>query len=369
MKKNILNLIIIVFIVFLFCTSCNKTQETSENPNSGTEKEQTSPDEEENNNYVNQENETDEIEDEGKIISPMDGLKYDQSDLSKRPVVVSIDNHPEARWQAGLSQAEIIYECEVEGTYTRYLCVFLAKEPEMVGPVRSARPYLVYYALENDGIFVHVGGSQEAFNDIYNLNVEDVDGLYSSSMYRYYKTNKSAPHNVYTTLEKIRNAAESKGYRKTSNFEGYKFNLKSQTLSKSYEKLNVEIIKAENINIIYNKYNTTDYSYDKNLKIYLRFKDGEKHVDELNNEQLSAKNIVLIQTSKKVLDSEGRLYLGTVGKGNGVYISEGEALAITWEKPSEKERTKFYLKGEELTLNPGNTWIQVVSNIKNVTVK
>ncbi|MDF2676761.1 MAG: hypothetical protein K0Q97_1071, partial [Bacillota bacterium] len=257
MKKNIL--IFMVFIILLFCVSCNKTQETSESENLQIEKDEINKKEEENDEAIKEVETDKEI---NKIISPLDGLRYDKETLNKRPVVVSIDNHPDARWQSGLSQAEIIYECEVEGSYTRYLCVFLANEPERVGPVRSARPYLVYYALENDGIFVHVGGSQDAFNEIYNLNVPNVDGLYSNAMYRYYKTNKIAPHNMYTNLSNIRKASEQKGYKTSGDFEGYNFNLESSKISDAYENFKNNVVKADSIKISYNKSNTSDYIYD-----------------------------------------------------------------------------------------------------------
>lgn len=301
--------------------------------------------------------------DPNKIISPLNGLKYHKDDLKKRPVVVSIDNHPSARWQAGISQAEIVYECEVENPYTRYLCVFLAHEPELVGPVRSARPYLIYYALENDGIFVHVGGSQDAFNEAYNNSVADIDGLYSGAMWRYYDTDKYAPHNMYTTLKSIRDESERLGYKTSGEFEPYMFNEHDEELS-CLNKYN-----AQEINITYNKQNTTDYSYNKDEKLYYRFKDDEKHIDELNDEQLTTKNIIVINTSKRVLDNEGRLFLGTVGSGDGIYITNGEAVNIRWEKLSKKERTMFYIEDEKLCLNPGNTWIQVVSYMGGVIIE
>lgn len=295
------------------------------------------------------------------VVSPLDGLRYYPEELEKRPIAVSIDNHPKARWQSGISQAEIVYEVEVEHPYTRYLCIFLAKEPKQVGPVRSARPYIVYYALENDGIFVHVGGSEDAFAEIKRLGVADVDGLYSGAMWRYNETGKYAPHNMYTTLSSIRDEAASYGYRTEGSFEGYTFNEKNTKLSETCESST-----AKTINIVYNDYNKTDYTYDKENGLYLRFKDGEKHIDELDKKQITTKNIIVIETSKSVLDDAGRLYLGTVGKGSGIYITEGESIDITWEKASEKSRLKFYTDMGELKLNPGNTWIQVVNSLNSV---
>ncbi len=304
-----------------------------------------------------------EEDDPNKVVSPLDGLKYYPEELSQRPVAVSIDNHPRARWQAGLKDAEIIYEFQVEFPYTRYLAVFLAKQPEMVGPVRSARPYIIYYALENDGIFVHVGGSEDAFSEVKRLQAAEIDGLYSGAMWRYNDTGKYAPHNMYTTLKSIRDEAKRLGYRTEASFEKYSFSEASSKLSVKYK----DSFKANKINIVYNKDNTTDYVYNKDSALYFRFKDTEEHIDELNKEQLTAKNIIVLEQPKSVLDSVGRLELSSIGKGKGIYFSEGEAVNITWTKKSEKERTKFYIGDTELKLNPGNTWIQIVDSVEAVT--
>jgi len=358
MKNKIL--ILFIFVLLLFSTACSeKTSVLAENA----EEIDIEKEENEENEEVKEEVK-EEIDNPRKVISLLDGLKYFPEELSKRPVAVSIDNHPQARWQAGLSQAEIIYEVEVEHPYTRYLCIFLAKEPKLVGPVRSARPYIVYYALENDGIFVHVGGSEDAFSEIRRLLVADIDGLYSGAMWRYNNTGKYAPHNMYTTLKSIRDEAALYGYSNQSNFEGYIFNEKSTILSEKFS----NTLIAHTIKVTYNKDNTTDYSYDEKTKLYLRFKDGEKHIDELDNKQLTAKNIIVIETSKSILDNAGRLSLGTIGSGSGLYITEHECISITWNKDSEKDRMRFYTENDELKLNPGNTWIQVVNNLDNVVM-
>ena len=295
----------------------------------------------------------DEEDDINKVNSKLDGLKYKEELVSKRPIVVSIDNHPKARWQAGISEAEIVYEVEAEAPYTRYLAVFQTKEPKLIGPVRSARPYMIYLALNYDSIFAHVGGSEDAFAKIKTLSVADIDGLYSSNMWRYNKTNKYAPHNLYTDIASLRKDADGKGYRTDAEYAGYKFNDTDTDL------ISEEL--ASYIKLTYNDYNTTEYKYDEENKNYIRYKDGVKHIDENNNEQITAKNIIVYKADKKVLDNEGRLYLGVVGQGEGYYITNGKVIDITWKKTTEKSETAFYYGDEELTLNPGNTWIQIIN--------
>lgn len=350
-------LIFVLFLIMMLNVSCSK--ETVAPPQ---EQETPLPQEEPKEIIGIEEIEEAEKEDEGKIISPLDGLKYYPEELNKRPVALSLDNHPKARWQAGLKDAEIVYEFEVEHPYTRYLAVFLAHEPERVGPIRSARPYIIYYALENDALFVHVGGSEDAFAEIRRLKAADIDGLYSGAMWRYNDTGKYAPHNMYTTLKSIRNEAAKRGYVSTEgDFEKYDFNEKPTKLSEKYES-NI----AKKINITYNKDNSSDYVYDEDSSFYLRFKDKEKHIDELDLSQLKAKNIIVLEAPKSVLDNEGRLHLETIGSGDGIYYTEGESVNITWKKDSEWDRTKFYLNNEKLKFNPGNIWIQIVDSLNIV---
>lgn len=361
MKKNNLLATMFLFVLLVF-VSCNKSSEVA-TPQNSSEIE----DERDKEKIIENKEESEETSDEddtNKIMSTLNGLKYYKEALDKRPIAVSIDNHPGARQQAGLSLAEIIYEFEVEYPYTRYLCIFQANEPEKIGPVRSARPYIIYYALENDAIFVHVGGSPDAFSEVKKFKAEEIDGLYSGAMWRYYDTGKIAPHNMYTTIKELREEAKKKGFRSKAELSGYSFYDKDTLLS-SEKHLSSQ---AKNIKITYNKNNTTEYVYDDEKKLYLRYKDGEEHKDELTGEQLNVKNIIVIETGKKVLDDAGRLYLGTVGRGKGIYITNKEYVEITWEKNSEKERTKFYIGGNELKLNKGNTWIQVVTGLSLVNI-
>lgn len=299
-----------------------------------------------------------EEDDSNKIKSKLDGLKYDEELLNNRPIVISIDNHPKARWQAGISDAEIVYEVEAEAPFTRYLAVFQTKEPERIGPVRSARPYMIYLSLDYSSIFAHVGGSNDAFAKLKSLSVANIDGLYTTNMWRYSQTNKYAPHNLYTDIKNIRSFADSKGYKKDVEYTGFEFN------DEDIE-LNSENI-AKNIKITYNKNNNTEYKYDETTKLYIRYKDGEMHLDENNDVQITAKNIIIYTVDKKILDNEGRLYLGVVGKGTGQYITNGKSVDITWSKETEKSATVFKLGEEELKLNPGNTWIQIIN--KNTEV-
>ena len=138
---------------------------------------------------------------------------------NERPIAVMIDNHKGALPQGGLNNAYMVYEIIVEGGESRLMALFKGQDLEKIGPVRSARHYFLDYALENDAIYVHFGWSPQAESDISDLDVNNINGIFESETSFWRTRDKSAPHNVATSTEKILEIAETKGYRQTSTKE------------------------------------------------------------------------------------------------------------------------------------------------------
>ena len=297
------------------------------------------------------------------IPSPISGIYAPETKVNRRPVVIMFDNHPNARWQSGLSQAEIVYEFLVEAPYTRYMGVYLINEPESIGPIRSSRPYFVTTLLEYDPIYVRVGGSSQAKKDIIQLKIADIDGLSSSNkvLWKNKNVNKKAPHNTYTSMDAIRKTQEERKYKLFGEYESFKFHEEDEEL---------DGFKAEEIVINYYKNNMSSYTYNPEEKLYYRKKDGKEHIDELDKNPIVAKNIIIQEAKTKIIDKEGRLDIDLIGEGKGKYITNGKAIDIKWSKKSRSGKTHFLNeKGEEITLNPGVTWIQVVRPDSNIEIK
>ena len=296
------------------------------------------------------------------IQSPLSGRYGAEEIVNGRIMAIVFDNHPAARWQAGLKNAEVIYEYPVEGTFTRYIGLFLLEHPEgQIGPVRSARPYLVTKAHEFDAIFVHVGGSEAAKADARNLKVAEIDGLTSSPKVFWREGSKKAPNNLYTSMDVLRQVQKAKGFRANSEYEGFKFIGDEDTRTGD---------PANIVDIIYNKSNSSRFEYDQESENYKRFKDNKPHIDESDGSQLIADNIIIQKTNIKVLDNEGRLGITVEGEGNGIYISRGFSEEITWKKSSRSGKT-YYMdnSGNEIFLKPGTTWIQVIGSNSSVNIE
>lgn len=301
------------------------------------------------------------VEEPDGVRSPLSGIYADEEIVNGRIMTVVFDNHPAARWQAGLKDAEVVFEFQVEAPYTRYVGLYLINAPESIGPVRSARPYLVEIAQEFDGIFVHVGGSEQAKKDARTYNIAEIDGLTSPASVFWRNSSKKAPNNLYTNMEVLRESAKNKKFRETSEYNGYVFAEEGYTYSGDDARL---------VEIKYNSTNTTKYEYDEEKEEYIRYKDGKLHIDESDDSSIVAHNIIIQKTTTRVLDNVGRIEVKTIGSGEGVFITKGVALPIKWVKESRDDRTYFYdVEGNEILLSPGVTWIQVINQNSSINIQ
>lgn len=275
---------------------------------------------------------------------------------TSRPIAVMIDNHIDAMPQAGLLEADIVYEIIVEGGETRLMLILQDKDLDKIGPVRSARHYFLDYALENDAIYVHYGWSPQAQSDISTLGVNNINGIYESSTSFWRVSDKYAPHNAVTSTENIMKIANREGYRTTTN--------KEPVLNYVVDEVNLENGEiAEKVTIPYSYVNTVEYRYDADLKEYVRYSRGEKQVDWDSGKTVTTKNIIIEKAENSTLNDgtdKGRQTLDNIKELDGYYITNGKAIPITCTKTSRSSQTVYKdLEGNEIDVNDGKTFIQI----------
>lgn len=291
------------------------------------------------------------------FFSPLTGKPLEESAITNRPMVVQIDNFASARPQAGLSQADILYEFLAEGNITRYMAVFQSEYPEVVGPIRSTRPYFVDKALEYNPLYVHVGGSMEGLAKVKQLKLADIDALSSNAFYRV--SHKKMPHNTYSGKDLILKDASGRGYALETPVTFLTFN-------KTFTPLIGE--KAQSIQFVYRKPSKNDaigysssYKYNSEENRYYRYTNNTPHLDENDDVPITCTNLLVQNVGTRIIDSYGRLAMDFIGSGEGRYYTGGKYVDVTWKKEDVQSVTKFYTtSGELLSLNPGQTWIQIL---------
>lgn len=131
-----------------------------------------------------------------------------------RPVAVMTENTHVTLPQYGIGNADIIYECPVEGGITRLMTIYQDYASlKKVGNVRSCRLYYVYFAKEFEAVYFHAGESKYALDVLNSSFIDNVDGITGKGGAFYYRDNsRRAPHNLYTTGENLASAMKTYGY-------------------------------------------------------------------------------------------------------------------------------------------------------------
>jgi hypothetical protein len=284
-----------------------------------------------------------------------------------RPIAVMIDNEgTRSLPQGGLDKAQVIYEVIVEGGETRLMPVFWNVNPEMIGPVRSSRDYFLDYSMEHDAIYVHFGWSPKAQRDIPKLHINNINGISNGGEIFWDLTkDKGNWQDSYTSMQKILDYVKKVKYR-------------TETDKKpvfSYNQTDTEPAggqKAEKITLRYSSSYTCGFEYDQPAGVYNRTRKGGPQMERVSGKQLQAKNIIIQYTHNNAIngDDKDRQELDTVGSGKGYFITCGKAIKIKWSKGARSSQTKYTDEsGNEIMMNPGQTWVQVLPTTGKVTIE
>lgn len=324
---------------------------------------------------------------EGMVRSDLTNEWIDGDLAKQRPIAVMIPDENAALPHYGISSADILYECNVEGDMTRLMAVIKDwKDMERIGNVRSCRDYFVYWALEWDALYCHFGGpfyildiinkdtTQNITGTILASDKSETKGYYENAFFR--SSDRKAPHNAYLTGEGVIKAAEKFNYPleyredlyQSDHFKFAAYN--NPNMLTQYD----DAVDASKIDLssAYPK-TKTYFEYNAEDGLYYRFQGmqsgDKKHIDAVNNEQLAFKNVLIQFTYYEVRDAKG--YLSFQAHDNtrmGYYFTNGKGIPVTWEKAGDGSNpdfnpTKYYDKnGNEIELNTGKTMICIVED-------
>jgi len=296
---------------------------------------------------------------EGEMRSYLTGLWVPVETGTKRPYAIQFSNYKTVRNQWGIGQADIVYEALVEGGITRLLAIGQNFSGDRIGSIRSSRHYFVSFADEYDAIYIHYGKTKYAESKIKELAINNLDGITGIGNTVFYRDNSmKAPHNAFTSLDKIHAGIEQKGYRTELNSDyepHYKFYDSDTDLS--------EGTLCNKISLKY-PYNKPYLEYNSSDKLYYRYQFNEAHKDSNTGEQLAFKNIIVQFVKEWDIDKNGYQTMELENtEGTGYYITNGKMVPITWKKNESRKWMRYYdSSGEELTLNPGKTYIAIYPN-------
>jgi hypothetical protein len=281
----------------------------------------------------------------------------------QRPVAVMVNNHHLARPQSGLSKADIVYEVLAEGDITRLLAIFQNNLPERIGPVRSAREYYINLANGYHALYICHGNSPQAKAMMDAGAIDALNGLFYDGTLFKRDHHRRAPHNSYIYKEGIEKGVVKKHYSFSEKVIPNLFFHQAMNYDSSWNKMSQAFIKYS-----YDPYNNVTYKYNEPKKQFQRIQKGVIATDAETKAQLEIKNILIVEAKHKIIDSHGRRSIDLESGGNGYYITEGMIKNIHWKNVNGRI-LPFDMEGKEVDFLPGQTWINFVPALKDVTIK
>jgi hypothetical protein len=303
-------------------------------------------------------------------INIFSGIEISDTILNSRPIVIMIENTPDARPQSGLINADIVFEVVDEGGITRFVTVFSSYEAALVGPVRSARPYYAELASGLDPVYVFWGTAPQFYKIIEKLGLDYLTPLGDQTGYSNIVGNFSvngidsmrdpsrvSPHNAYTFIPRIKELAEKLGYSLEGGQSPLLFKLDASELERGdFSKITVDFSGPQY---------KTEFSYDSENNTYLRSVAGSPSIDRESGKQITLNNVIVMVTDiVNSGDKAGHMIVRTTQEGSAYYFFDGKVLEGTWSRYGPLKPFKFMDKnGNTVLFNRGKTWVAMISGV------
>ena len=282
----------------------------------------------------------------GPAANPLTGQTveegFDENALNQRMVAFVVENSPDSRPQWGMDDAEyspdIVLQGEVEAGITRTLWMYADynKLPEIIGPMRSARPPYIRFSELFDMVFIHWGQSASKGNYVGAKTVFKKDGVdhinqmsFDESVGLFDRDHTRAVSLEHTGIlygSKVPAALEKAGFR-TEPEESTHLSFSSLPWLTSFE-------PADTVRVNYSdkaSWEKTFWTYNKEDKKY--------HTANFNND-FSRDNLLILFDDTEYIEKQN--YKGEIGSsvvycdyalggGKGKLCSQGTVKDIEWK--------------------------------------
>jgi hypothetical protein len=288
-------------------------------------------------------------------VAPLTGLPDPRHLTAHRSALtIKIDNTPEAMPQAGIQDADVIYEEIVEGGITRLAAIFNSRTPTVVGPVRSVRRTDREIVFPIGGIFAFSGGAEYAVHSIETAPVKLYDESNAGdAMYR--DATREPPHNLFANAQLL---MKKDGVPRPP---PALFTYRATGVAAKGPRVKSFVVGFESGYEVTYDWNTQTRSWDRSLF-------GSPDVTA-NGVRLSPKNVIVMSVNYVggvgVIDSYAQL----IGSGNLEVFTDGRLERGTWRRSNLRHRAVYLdAAGKTIALTPGQTFVELLDDAESVSV-
>jgi len=288
---------------------------------------------------------------------PLTGQPAPHGEVPDRPVLaIKVENLAEARPQAGLDRADVVYEEPVEGGITRFIVVYQCHDANRVGPVRSARttdPDVL--AQFGRPAFGYSGSASNVARVVDRADLIDV--RYDVAVDAYAREeSRPSPHNLYTSTKLLWKAARSNQSPPDAVFT-YATELEAGSR------------RVSSVNLPFSSYSDVYWKWSRRDAAWLRSHGTVAHTLE-NGSRVAAANVVVMQVEVTIPPGGLSPQVTLTGSGKAYVFRDGRMVVGRWDRPTLGDVTTFMTRdGEEIPLAPGITWVELLPDTIEVAVQ
>jgi hypothetical protein len=280
---------------------------------------------------------------------PLTGVgTADAAKLHRPAVAVKIDNSPDARPQAGIDHADVVYEEYTEGI-TRFIVVFQSGDAPAVGPVRSVRPADPNVIKPLGAPLAFSGGSPAVLDVVRTSGLRQITENDTDTLKR--RAGKAAPHNLYATTDALFKKAGAGSPPPA--FGPFLSAGQTFTSAGAVPTTRLSLSPAPNI--------SAAYQWDPASSTWKRSTDGHPHALE-GGGQIAPTNIIVQYTAYSTFPADKKVrYPEVVGSGDALIFAAGSMVKGKWTKSAAGSVTTFSdTTGKPIALPPGQTWVHLL---------
>jgi hypothetical protein len=289
-------------------------------------------------------------------VYPLTGLPATNSANATRPALtIKIDNVPDARPQAGVNAADVVYEEIVEGGFTRLVGVYQSSDADDIGPVRSVRPTDPDLAAPFGGVFGFSGGSAR-----FEALIRSTPGLTAVSegddkaAYPNHGPH-SGDHTAYTSTAALYAHAPA-GSKPPPPFSPFLKADQAFTPAGAVPATGIALTVGTQ---------PVGFDFDPATKTWKRTMNGRPDLLQDGN-QIASTNLIIefapVVAVEGATDSIGsQVYESKLqGTGDAWVLSDGKIVKGKWSKSSQTAMTTFAdAAGAPISLPPGRTFVEL----------
>ncbi|MFM7338001.1 MAG: DUF3048 domain-containing protein, partial [Actinomycetota bacterium] len=283
------------------------------------------------------------------VRAPLTGAQAPDETVIGRPaLVVKIDNHPKARPQWGLNQADIVFEENVE-QLTRFAAVFQSQGSDPVGPIRSGRLQDIdLLASLNSPLFAWSGGNSKVTAAIRKSTMVDLSHSAANEAGGFRReSSRVAPHNLVAETTKLWTLAPAGAQPPLPQFE---YRADTETTSSDAKPAGAVKISMDGVDVM--------WEWSAENLAFVRSQDDKPHVD-MQDVRINAANVIVMSV---VYGKSGSSPVAkTIGSGEVWVYTAGVLVQGTWERTDPLKPYVFKdTKGAVIKMTPGRTWVEVI---------